>query len=106
MTERRRFGKPKPDRFIRDACFTIKAGPDKGKTIEAGTFVRFFGEESQYKFLEAVLNPRSGSEWVTVIGGPPGRSKDGPVLDMRSFNTDLEFLVMNEKEVKQWKRTT
>lgn len=104
MTERRRFAPDRPDGFTRTTTFTIQSGPDKGKTIEAGTYVRFYGEEAQYKFLEHAISP-SGSEAVQCIGGPPGRGQSYPVLEFRSFPVDSEFRVMKESEVRRWKKT-
>lgn len=53
-----------------------------GRKVARGTELSIKGERGRFIFIKHIFNPKTGSEWVDVVGGPSGYKTS------RSFHLD------------------
>ena len=69
-----------------------------GRHVVRGSELSIRGERGRFNFIKHVLNPKTGSEWIDVVGGPTGYKT------MRSFHIDKIRRVHNKVKTKEGRR--
>ena len=69
-----------------------------GRHVIRGSELSIKGERGRFNFIKHVLNPKTGSEWIDVVGGPTGYKT------MRSFHIDKIRRVHNKVKTKEGRR--
>jgi len=65
-----------------------------GRHVKQGSELSIKGERGRFNFIKHVLNPKTGSEWVDVVGGPAGYKT------LRSFHVDKIRRVHNKVKTR------
>jgi hypothetical protein len=65
-----------------------------GRHVVSGSELSIKGERGRFNFIRHVINPKTGSEWVDVVGGPSGYKT------LRSFHVDKIRRVHNKVKTR------
>jgi Na+-transporting NADH:ubiquinone oxidoreductase subunit NqrF len=65
-----------------------------GRHVKQGSELSIKGERGRFNFIKHVLNPKTGSEWVDVVGGAAGYKT------LRSFHVDKIRRVHSKAKTK------
>lgn len=69
-----------------------------GRHVVRGSELSIKGERGRFNFIKHVLNPKTGSEWVDVVGGAVG------YRTMRSFSIDRIRRVHNKAKTREGRK--
>lgn len=65
-----------------------------GRNLVKGTEISIKGERGRFQFIKHVYNPKTGGEWVDVVGGPAN------IKQFRSFSVDRVKTVHYKNKIR------
>jgi hypothetical protein len=99
MGRKKKTTEPSPTRVNPTAHWVIKEEITvHGRNVIRGSELSIKNERGRFNFIKYVFNPKTGSEWVDVVGGPSGYKT------LRSFSLDRIRRVHNKAKTREGRR--